>query len=83
VHVLILDDQLKLFAPLRRLASLRGWETHFVGSLLELEQSMHIYRQVAFVLVNLQSSLTAWELEQWLRRCELRAPMIVLREIDS
>jgi transcriptional regulator with PAS, ATPase and Fis domain len=83
VHVLILDDQLKLFAPLRRLASLRGWETHFVGSLLELEQSMHIYRQVAFVLVNLQSSLTAWELEQWLRRFELRAPMIVLREIDS
>jgi hypothetical protein len=45
MNVLILDDQLELSVPVRRLASLRGCQTHFVGSLHELELAVHQFVQ--------------------------------------
>src|SRR5713226_3464172 len=80
MNVLILDDQLGLSVPVRRLASLRGWQTHFVGSLHELELAVHAHGRTALVLVNLQPPLTAWELGQRLRGLALDGPVVVLSE---
>jgi len=83
MHVLILDDSLGLLGPVRRLASLRDWETHFVGSLHELELARQIHGQPALVLVNLEPPLTAWELGRRLRALELDGPVVVLSAVHS
>ena len=80
MNVLILDDQLGLSAPVRCLASLHGWQTHFVGSLHELELAVHAHGRTALVLVNLRPPLTAWELGQRLRGLALDGPVVVLSE---
>jgi len=80
MNVLILDDQLGLSIPVRRLASLRGWQTHFVASLHELELTVRAHGQPALVLVNLQPPLTAWELGQRLRGLALDGPVVVLSD---
>ena len=56
-----------------RLAPLRGWEPHFVGSLHELELAVRAHGRPALVIVNLQAPLTAWELGQRLRGLGRRA----------
>ena len=61
-----------------RLASLRGWQPHFVGSLHELELGVRAYGRPALVIVNLQAPLTAWELGQRLRGLEGDSPVVVL-----
>ena len=63
MHVLILDDQLELADPIRRLARLHGWQPHFVGSLQELELALHAHGSTALVLINQHPPLTSWELE--------------------
>jgi len=78
VNVLVLDETLELSAPVRGLASLYGWEPHFVGSLHELEMAIRAHGRPALVIVNLQAPLTAWELGQRLRGLEGDSPVVVL-----
>jgi len=80
VHVLILDDQLELADPIRRLARLHGWQPHFVGSLQELELALHAHGSTALVLINQHPPLTSWELEQHLPRLKADMPVVVLSE---
>src|SRR5712692_1098310 len=78
MNILILDDQLELADPVRRLARLHDWQPHFVGSLQELEQAMHAHGRPALVLINQQPPLTAWELGQRLPRLNVDVPVVVL-----
>jgi hypothetical protein len=64
VNVLVLDETMELSAPVRELASMGGWEPHFVGSLHELELAVQAHGRPALTVVNLQPPLTAWELGQ-------------------
>ncbi|HSL51376.1 MAG TPA: hypothetical protein VK878_20070, partial [Candidatus Deferrimicrobiaceae bacterium] len=70
---------MELAAPVRGLASLYGWEPHFIGSLQELDLAVRAHGRPALVLVNLQAPLTAWELGQRLRGLEGDSPVVVLR----
>jgi DNA-binding NtrC family response regulator len=79
VNVLVLDETLDLSAPIRGLASLYGWEPHFIGSLQELDLAVRAHGRPGLVLVNLQPPLTAWELGQRLRGLEGESPVVVLR----
>jgi len=83
VNVLILDETLELSAPVRGLATLYGWEPHFVGSLHELEMAIRAHGRPALVIVNLQAPLTAWELGQRLHGLEGDSPVVVLGPRDS
>jgi DNA-binding NtrC family response regulator len=83
VNVLILDETLELSAPVRGLATLYGWEPHFVGSLHELEMAIRAHGRPALVIVNLQAPMTAWELGQRLRGLEGDSPVVVLGPRDS
>jgi DNA-binding NtrC family response regulator len=78
VNVLVLDETLELSAPVRGLATLYGWEPHFVGSLHEMELAVRAHGRPALVIVNLQAPLTAWELGQRLRSLESDSPVVVL-----
>src|SRR3989442_679795 len=78
MNILILDDQLELADPVRRLARLHDWQPHFVGSLQELELAMHAQGRPALVLINQQPSLTSWELGQRLPRLNVDVPFVVL-----
>src|SRR5512132_400156 len=83
VNVLILDESLELAGVVGRLAPVRGWQPHFIGSLLELELGVRAYGRPALVIVNLQAPLTAWELGQRLRSLEGDSPVVVLRPAGS
>jgi len=83
VNVLILDETLELSAPVRGLATLYGWEPHFVGSLHELEMAVRAHGRPALVIVNLQAPLTAWELGQRLHGLEGDSPVVVLGPRDA
>jgi DNA-binding NtrC family response regulator len=78
VKVLVLDETMELSAPVRELASIGGWEPHFVGSLHELELAVQAHGRPALTVVNLQPPLTAWELGQRLRGLGLESPVVVL-----
>ena len=78
MNVLVLDETLELSAPVRGLATLYGWEPHFVGSLHELEMTIRAHGRPALVIVNLQAPLTAWEVGQRLRGLEGDSPVVVL-----
>src|SRR5216683_4620706 len=78
VNILILDDQLKLADPVRRLARLHDWQPHFVGSLQELELAIHAQGLPALVVINQQPPLTSWELGQRLPRLNVDVPFVVL-----
>ena len=78
MNVLVLDETLELSAPVRGLATLYGWEPHFVGSLHELEMAVRAHGRPALVIVNLQAPLTAWELGQRLHGLEGNSPVVVL-----
>lgn len=80
MSVLVLDDQLELADPVRRLARLHGWRLHFVGSLQELELAIHAHGQPGLVLINQRSPLTAWEIAQRLGRLEAPVRVVVLSE---
>jgi len=83
VNVLVLDETLELSAPVRGLASLSGWQPHFVGSLHELELAVQAHGRPALTVVNLQPPLTAWELGQRLRGLGLDSPVVVLGAAGS
>src|SRR6266852_4107844 len=83
MNILILDDQLKLADPVRRLARLHDWQPHFVGSLQELELAIHAQGRLALVVINQQPPLTAWELGQRLPRLNVDVPFVVLTEPGS
>ena len=83
MNVLVLDESLDLAGVVGRLALLRGWEPHFLGSLLELELGVRTYGRPGLVIVNLQAPLTAWELGQRLRGLESDSPVVVLRPPGS
>jgi DNA-binding NtrC family response regulator len=78
VNVLVLDESLELAGVVGRLASLRGWQPHYIGSVHELELGVRAYGRPALVIVNLQAPLTAWELGQRLRGLEGDSPVVVL-----
>jgi len=78
MNILILDDQLELADPVRRLARLHDWQPHFVGSLQELELAIHAQGRPALVVINQQPPLTAWELGQRLPRLNVDVPFVVL-----
>src|SRR6202022_338159 len=78
VNVLVLDETMELSAPVRKLASIGGWEPHFVGSLHELELAGQAHRRPALTVGDLQPPLTAWELGQRLRGLGLESPVVVL-----
>jgi DNA-binding NtrC family response regulator len=83
VNVLVLDETLELSAPVRGLASLYGWDAHFIGSLQELDLAIRAHGRPTLVIVNLQEPLTAWELGQRLRGLEGDSPVVVLRAAGS
>src|SRR5712692_9592293 len=83
MNILILDDQLELAGPVRRLARLHDWQPHFVGSLQELELAMQAHGRPALILINQQPPLTAWELGQRLPRLNVDVPFVVLTEPGS
>ena len=83
MNVLVLDETMELTAPVRGLASICGWEPHFVGSLHELEQAVQAHGRPALTVVNLQPPLTAWELGQRLRGLGLESPVVVLGAAGS
>ena len=83
MNILILDDQLELVDPVRRLARRHDWQPHFVGSLQEIELAIHARGRPDLVLINQQPPLTAWELEQRLPRLNIDVPFVVLTEPGS
>ncbi|HEY7613435.1 MAG TPA: hypothetical protein VH764_10610, partial [Gemmatimonadales bacterium] len=83
MNVLVLDETLELSAPVRGLASLYGWDAHFIGSLQELDLAIRAHGRPTLVIVNLQEPLTAWELGQRLRGLEGDSPVVVLRAAGS
>ncbi len=78
MNLLVLDESLDLAVVVGRIAPVRGWEPHFVGSLHELEQAVQAHGRPALTVVNLQPPLTAWELGQRLRGLGLESPVVVL-----
>jgi DNA-binding NtrC family response regulator len=78
VNLLVLDESLELAMVVGRMAPVRGWEPHFVGSLHELELAVQAHGRPALTVVNLQPPLTAWELGQRLRGLGLESPVVVL-----
>jgi DNA-binding NtrC family response regulator len=78
VNVLVLDESLELAGVVGRLASVRGWQPHYIGSVHELELGVRAYGRPGLVIVNLQAPLTAWELGQRLRSLEGDSPVVVL-----
>src|ERR1700737_3024130 len=78
VNLLVLDESLELAMVVGRIAPVRGWEPHFVGSLHELELAVQTHGRPALTVVNLQPPLTAWELGQRLRGLGLESPVVVL-----
>ena len=78
MNVLVLDESLDLAVLVGRLAPLRGWQPHFVGSLHELELAVRTHGRPGLVIVNLQAPLTAWELGQRLRTLGSDCPVVVL-----
>ena len=78
MNLLVLDESLDLAMVVGRIAPVRGWEPHFVGSLHELEQAVQAHGRPALTVVNLQPPLTAWELGQRLRGLGLESPVVVL-----
>jgi DNA-binding NtrC family response regulator len=78
VNLLVLDESLELAMVVGRIAPVRGWEPHFVGSLHELELAVQAHGRPALTVVNLQPPLTAWELGQRLRGLGLESPVVVL-----
>jgi DNA-binding NtrC family response regulator len=83
VNVLVLDETLELSAPVRELASLHGWQPHFVGSLHEVELAVQAHGRPALLVVNLQPPLTGWELGQRLRGLGLESPVVVVGPAGS
>ena len=83
MNVLVLDETMELSAPVHGLASICGWEPHFVGSLHELELAVQAHGRPALTVVNLQPPLTAWELGQRLRGLGLESPVVVLGAAGS
>jgi DNA-binding NtrC family response regulator len=83
VNLLVLDESLDLAVVVGRLAPVRGWEPHFVGSLHELEQAVQAHGRPALTVVNLQPPLTAWELGQRLRGLGLESPVVVVGAAGS
>ena len=59
MNVLVLDETMELSAPVRGLASLNGWQPHFIGSLHEMELAVQAHGRPALTVVNLQAPLTA------------------------
>ena len=78
MNLLVLDESLDLAMVVGRIAPVRGWEPHFVGSLHELELAVQTHGRPALTVVNLQPPLTAWELGQRLRGLGLESPVVVL-----
>jgi DNA-binding NtrC family response regulator len=78
VNVLVLDESLELAEVVGRLAPLRGWQPHFIGSLHELELGFRAYGRPTLLIVNLRAPLTAWQLGQRLRSIEGDTPVVVL-----
>ncbi|HSE45725.1 MAG TPA: hypothetical protein VLA89_10410, partial [Gemmatimonadales bacterium] len=78
MNLLVLDESLELALLIGRLASIRGWQPHFVGSLHELELAVQAQGRPALTVVNLRPPLTAWELGQRLRGLGLDSPVVVL-----
>ncbi|HKW94939.1 MAG TPA: hypothetical protein VJX92_23845, partial [Methylomirabilota bacterium] len=78
MNLLVLDESLELAALIGRLAPLRGWQPHFVGSLHELELAVRAHGRPGLVVVNLRPPLTAWEVGQRLRGLGLESPVVVL-----
>jgi two-component system, NtrC family, response regulator HydG len=83
VNLLVLDESLDLAVVVGRIAPVRGWEPHFVGSLHELELAVQAHGRPALTVVNLQPPLTAWELGQRLRGLGLESPVVVLGAAGS
>ena len=78
MNLLVLDESLDLAVVVGRIAPVRGWEPHFVGSLHELELAVQAHGRPALTVVNLQPPLTAWELGQRLRGLGLESPVVVV-----
>lgn len=83
MKVLVLDESLELSGLVGRLAGLRGWEPHFVGSLHEVAVAMQAHGQPGLMLVNLRAPLTAWQLGQQLRGLGLAGPAVVVVEAGA
>src|SRR4029450_7652872 len=67
MNLLVLDESLELALLIGRIAPLRGWQPHFIGSLHEMELAVQAHGRPALTVVNLQGPLTAWEVGQRLR----------------
>jgi two-component system NtrC family response regulator len=83
VNLLVLDESLELAVLIGRLAPLRGWQPHFVGSLHEVELAVQAHGRPALLVVNLQPPLTGWELGQRLRGLGLESPVVVVGAAGS
>ncbi len=83
MRILVLDESLELSGLVGRLAGLRGWEPHFVGSLHEVAVAMQAHGQPGLMLVNLRAPLTAWQLGQQLRGLGLAGPAVVVVEAGA
>src|SRR4030095_12625290 len=64
MNLLVLDESLELALLIGRIAPLRGWQPHFIGSLHEMELAVQAHGRPALTVVNLQGPLTAWEVGQ-------------------
>jgi len=80
MNLLVLDESLELALLIGRIAPLRGWQPHFIGSLHEMELAVQAHGRPALTVVNLQAPLTAWEVGQRLRGLGLGpdSPVVVL-----
>ena len=80
MNLFVLDESLELALLIGRIATLRGWQPHFIGSLHEMELAVQAHGRPALTVVNLQPPLTAWEIGQRLRGLGLGAdsPVVVL-----
>src|SRR4029453_1114651 len=59
MNLLVLDESLELALLIGRIAPLRGWQPHFIGSLHEMELAVQAHGRPALTGVNLQAPLTA------------------------
>src|SRR4030095_15793928 len=80
MNLLVLDESLELALLIGRIAPLRGWQPHFIGSLHEMELAVQAHGRPALTVVNLRAPLTAWGVGQRLRGLGLGAdsPVVVL-----
>ena len=62
MNLFVLDESLELALLIGRIATLRGWQPHFIGSLHEMELAVQAHGRPALTVVNLQPPLTAWEI---------------------